>query len=71
MSNPISSAILNFASKLRFPTLFAIVAGLFAIDLIIPDFIPFLDELLLGMGALLFGAWKKRKQSAQVIEADK
>ena len=36
-------------------------AILFAIDLVVPDFIPFADELLLGLGTLLLANWKKRK----------
>ncbi len=32
------------------------------VDLIVPDLIPLLDELLLALATLLFGAWKRRKQ---------
>jgi hypothetical protein len=48
---------------LRFPTLFAIAGALFLLDLLIPDFIPFVDELLLGLATLLFANWKRRKRS--------
>jgi hypothetical protein len=34
---------------------------LFVADVIVPDFIPFADELLLGLGALLLANWKQRK----------
>lgn len=54
--------LLAFASRLRFPWLFALTAGLFLLDLVVPDAIPFVDELLLGLGALLLGSWKKRGQ---------
>jgi hypothetical protein len=37
------------------------VALLFVLDLFIPDVIPFVDELLLGGGTILLGAWKKRR----------
>lgn len=46
---------------MRFPTLFAIAGALFLFDLLIPDFIPFADELLLGLVTLLFASWKRRK----------
>jgi hypothetical protein len=36
------------------------VQGLFIIDLIIPDFIPFADEILLGLVSLLLAGLKKR-----------
>ncbi len=45
MANPISAFILRFASRLRFPQLFAVVLGLFLLDLFVPDVIPFFDEL--------------------------
>ena len=61
MANPLLAPILGFASKLRFPTLFLVIAGLFAFDLVIPDFIPFLDEILLGLGTVLLASWKNRK----------
>jgi len=48
-----------YLSRLRFPQLFLITAILFVADLIIPDFIPFIDELLLGLIALLLGSIRK------------
>ena len=53
--------LLIYLGKLRFPYLFAFTAALFLLDLFIPDFIPFADEILLGLGATLLGNWKKRK----------
>jgi hypothetical protein len=63
-SSPRSSPvykILQFASGLRFPTLFLLLLALFALDVIIPDVIPFVDELMLGLLTLLLGTWRKRK----------
>jgi hypothetical protein len=60
MLNPIAGALLRFASGLRFPTLFWITAGLFLVDLVVPDLVPFADELLLGLLALLFASLKRR-----------
>lgn len=59
MPNPLLGPVLAFAGRLRFPTLFLVTAGLFLLDLVIPDFIPFADEILLGLGALLLSSWKK------------
>jgi hypothetical protein len=52
--------LLRFAAGLRFPKLLAMTAGLFILDLIIPDMIPFADEILLGLVALLLASLKKR-----------
>jgi hypothetical protein len=52
-----------YAAKLRFPVLFKVVLGLFVLDFLIPDMIPFADEILLGLGAALLASWKKRKTS--------
>jgi hypothetical protein len=54
----------RFASRLKFPQLFALTATLFVLDLLIPDLIPFLDEALLGCLAVLFGMWRDREGSA-------
>ena len=54
--------ILNWARKRRFPTLLLITGGLFAGDLLVPDFIPFIDELLLGLATLILSRWKDRRQ---------
>jgi hypothetical protein len=51
----------RYASGLRFPTLFTFTAIVFLIDLIVPDVIPFVDEVLLALGTLLLAALRKRK----------
>ena len=57
---------LGFANKLKFRNLFLIVIGLFALDLVIPDFIPLIDEIILGLLAIILANWKKeRKQDEQ------
>jgi thiol:disulfide interchange protein len=58
--------LVAFLSRLRFPYLFLVTAALFLLDFVIPDAIPFADELLLALGAALFGSWKKRKQPGEV-----
>lgn len=65
MSNPLLGPILGYASRLRFPTLFLVIAGLFVFDLIIPDFIPFLDEIMLGLGTVLLASWKNRSTTIE------
>ncbi|MBK0025333.1 hypothetical protein IAE57_04095 [Stenotrophomonas sp. S48] len=60
MVNPMLLPVLQWARRLRYPTLFKLTAGLFAITFFIPDPIPFVDELLLGLGTLLLANWKQR-----------
>lgn len=56
----IRGLVARFAASLRFPTLFAITATIFVVDLLVPDVIPFVDEILLGLGTLLLGSLKKK-----------
>ncbi len=62
---PLISALLGFASRLRFRQLFFITGGLFLLDVLLPDFIPFADELILGLLTLLFASWKKPGPAGQ------
>ncbi len=52
----------RFARSLRFPQLFVLAAGLFLVDLWIPDLLPFADEILLGLATLLLGSWRKERR---------
>lgn len=52
--------LVAYLATLRFPVLFALTAVLLIVDLLIPDTIPFADEILLGLGAALLGNWRKR-----------
>ncbi|HVR30133.1 MAG TPA: DUF6116 family protein, partial [Thermoanaerobaculia bacterium] len=46
--------------RMRFPQLFAVLAGLLLLDLLVPDPIPFIDELVLAVFTLLVGLWRER-----------
>ncbi|QQR73200.1 MAG: hypothetical protein IPJ17_17210 [Holophagales bacterium] len=52
------------ATKLKFPQAFGVFVALFLLDLLIPDLIPFADEILLGLAAALFGMWREPEASA-------
>ena len=60
----IRDLVTRFAAGLRFPTLFAIMAGLFLLDLLVPDLIPFADEILLAFGTVLLGSLRRRRGGA-------
>ncbi len=64
MANPITGALIGFAGRLRFPALFGITATLFLVTLVVPDPIPFVDELLLGLGAMTLASLKRRREDA-------
>ena len=51
-------------TRLRFPVLFLISAALFVVDLVVPDFIPFADEVLLGLATALLASWRTRRVGA-------
>ncbi len=60
LQNVLLGRLMHYASGLRFPKLLAITAALFILDVIIPDMIPFADEILLGLLSLLLASLKKR-----------
>ena len=49
----IRDKLFGWAQRLRFPWLLLLTAALFGIDLAIPDFIPFIDEIFLGLTTLV------------------
>jgi hypothetical protein len=59
-TNLLLAPLLRWFGRLSYPRLFLVTAVLFVLDVIIPDVIPFADELLLGLGTLLLANWKKR-----------
>lgn len=53
--------LLGFANGLRFRELFLLILGLFLLDLFIPDMVPMIDEIILGLLAVLLANIKKSK----------
>ena len=51
--SPAQGLIAGFLARLERPLLFKLAAGLFLLSLLVPDPIPFLDELLFGIITLL------------------
>ena len=58
------------AGRLRFPALFLLTAVLFVVNLAIPDPVPFVDEILLGLVTLLLGAWKDRRGGDDGVDVE-
>ena len=60
MRGPVTGLVERHASRLRFPRLLLIMVTLFGVDLVVPDMIPFVDEILLALASLLLASWKKK-----------
>jgi hypothetical protein len=58
--------LLRYLGRLRFPWLFGVTIVLFLVDLVIPDLVPWADEILLGLLTLLFGAWRKQRRDRDI-----
>ena len=66
MTGPVGSVVRRYAQRLRYPRLLALTAAIFGIDLLVPDMIPFVDEILFGLGTVLLASLPKRKAAPQV-----
>jgi hypothetical protein len=64
MPNPVLAPLLRWFGKLSYPRLFLLTAILFVVNVVVLDPIPFVDELLLGLGTLLLANWKQRSAKA-------
>ncbi|MEM7049388.1 MAG: DUF6116 family protein [Acidobacteriota bacterium] len=51
--------IRDFAARLKHPQLFFLAASVFVIDLFVPDLIPFVDEILLGLLTVFLGRLRR------------
>jgi len=57
--------LMRWLGKLRYPKLFLVIAGLFLVDLAIPNFVPW-DDILLGLATLLLARWKDRGKAVPI-----
>ncbi|WP_346839417.1 DUF6116 family protein [Microbulbifer sp. SAOS-129_SWC] len=62
---------LNYATKLEHPLLFKWISVIFLVNLFIPDPVPFVDELLLGLFTLYLGRRKKAPPPREWAAADR
>ena len=69
MANPLLAPLMRFVSKLSYPRLVLLTAALFVVDTLVPDIVPFADEILLGLGTLLLANLRGRKSRDDVIDA--
>lgn len=58
---PFRSRVVTWLSRLRFPRLFMAAVVLFVLDALIPDVIPFADEILLALIAAMLASLKRKR----------
>ena len=58
--------VVRWASRLRFPYIFLLTAVLFVLNLFIPDVVPMVDELIMGLLAALLASLRKKPESKEV-----
>lgn len=54
---------LRVLARARWPVLLLAAAALFLADLIVPDVIPVVDEILLGIATVLLARWRTSSSS--------
>jgi len=70
MRSPLVALLTTFFARLRYPWLFAVAAGLFLVDLIIPDMLPLADEILLAVVTVLLASRKVERAPAAPDDND-
>ncbi len=63
----ILGAFQEITARLRFPQLFLLTLVLFLGDLLVPDLIPLVDEIMLGLLTLMLGMWKQKKSGGNPV----
>jgi hypothetical protein len=56
----IKARLRHYLESLRFPWLLLVTAVLFVVNLLVPDVLPFIDEILLGLVTVLLGRLKRK-----------
>ena len=62
--NPVTSRLSSYFENLRFPWLMLAASLLFVANLFVPDAVPFIDEILLGLVAVMLGRLKRKPDGA-------
>lgn len=61
MPHPMTGPVVGFASRLRFPTLFKVTLALMVLSWLLPDPVPFMDEVITALATLVLANWKRRE----------
>ena len=63
MRSPMVALLTTFFARLRYPWLFAVAAGLFLVDMLIPDLLPLADEILLAVITVMLASRKVEREA--------
>ncbi len=67
--SPVQEIVGSLVGRLKYPWVFGLLAALFVLDTIVPDPIPFVDEVMLALLTFLVGTWRTRgKAPPKVVE---
>lgn len=58
--NRITSRVVSYLESLRFPVLLIVTLVLFTVNVFLPDVVPFVDEILLALVAVILARLKRR-----------
>ena len=59
---PLAALVNRWLPRLRYPYLFLVLGGLFLVDLVVPDPIPLVDELLLAVLTFIAATFRTRRE---------
>lgn len=68
--SPVQEVVGSLAGRMKHPWLFALLAVLLLLDLVIPDPIPLVDEVVLALLAVLVGSWRTRRSDGRLTRRD-
>ena len=57
-----TDGLFGWLSRLRSWQLFVVAGVLFVVDVLVPDPIPFIDEVMLGLAMLIMARWKRCRE---------
>ena len=66
----IVSRLSRYLESLRFPWLLLLASVLFVVNLFVPDALPFVDEILLAVVAIILGKLKRKPQNPDRAEGE-
>lgn len=62
-SSPLTALVNRLLPRLRYPYLFLVLGALFLVDLVVPDPIPLVDEILLAVLAFIAATFTTRRDT--------
>jgi hypothetical protein len=61
MSSPLTTLLNRLLPRMRYPYLFVVLGALFLVDLVVPDPIPLVDEILLAVLTFIAATFATRR----------